>query len=939
MAVPHYHGVFILFYLLSSIGLCSDDYYCWEESERVVLKFANNESKAMTQLPTVRLIQGFYASQFAMQYAAFVYLAEKMGVDVEFYPENNPNALWIKYKDYPGWCEYMNPLNLSNITCSDAAPYPEFYFEDIGNDKYDLLFEIWDIIGVRDGMYIEEDIITNGGMSGVFGEGGWFIPKYMYENNPSWILPNNLKYNESLRQIFIDAYTINSDRNYIERWWDGWASDIDTYLEKGYGVPNYSQPIVWGSSPGYEISSHSNNLVHNLLGGIGINWTFAAFGSEGNLTAFLKDLYANELPFIAAIYSPHEDFAITLPNHTDYMQFERIALPRNPDNNPAHACYVAGQCTFPLSPLLKMGNPKLLAEFDEMDRFLAEFRMSTDDVNLIMGYHSEAASYNLTDHERWINATCKWLKQAEATTNEWHQNITRYDCIFNDIEESGCGFNYYYSSFEDATNERNAISVAYDDSIAGTCSYNTYEPLCDCTNDYFIGSTCRGSCPAVIGPMLNSNDNADSNESFVVAVGNYSFYLCSGHGECDIRTKRCNCQPGFGGDGCEIVFQEFEYQSSFVVLWLALFGFLMCLLIVSGVWVYTNKHYKTIRALSPNLTLLFTFGLILLCIGTVLYIFHPMSDSLCSARIFFHGIGAILTIMAPLCKTYRVAIIFAQSKNLKRIVLPDKKLMVYIIYGVVMETIICVIYTIFHQVNGGVEKIYLAEYERIEYKCNTAETSSYIYAANYLYIFTLIIILCFFSFKNRATHKVFKESRCAFFGSFFSLFVFLVVFIFNLVVIDSNVIVTIQNGAMFISVCVIWVLFYGVRMYAFFMYPEERSTVTITPSNRSTRRDTTQVSVWEPSSRVSSSEYNNEASASKNKSPANKRGSQGMPGYINELYDQRGMQSPVKKKTGVKVVPSAVNKSAVEPAMIHPQNNKIAPAASRQLLDKSDAEA
>ena len=56
---------------------------------------------------------------------------------------------------------------------------------------------------------------------------------------------------------------------------------------------------------------------------------------------------------------------------------------------------------------------------------------------------------------------------------------------------------------------------------------------------------------------------------------------------------------------------------------------------------YNNKHYKTIKALSPKLTILFTVGLILLCVGTILYLFHPLNDVLCNARVYFYGVGGV----------------------------------------------------------------------------------------------------------------------------------------------------------------------------------------------------------------------------------------------------------------------------------------------------------
>lgn len=71
---------FIYIYL-STISNGEND-YCWKQSERSTLKFTNNDSKNMTHLPTIRLYQGYYPSQFAMQYAAYVYIREKMGVDV-----------------------------------------------------------------------------------------------------------------------------------------------------------------------------------------------------------------------------------------------------------------------------------------------------------------------------------------------------------------------------------------------------------------------------------------------------------------------------------------------------------------------------------------------------------------------------------------------------------------------------------------------------------------------------------------------------------------------------------------------------------------------------------------------------------------------------------------------------------------------------------------
>eukprot|EP01084_Bolivina_argentea_P006903 13038_1 len=319
------HSLFSLLWTSLTYFTLSNGYHCWTESERHILKFKNNPNKNITHLPIVRLIQGYYPSQFAMQYAAYVYLKEQMGIDVTFYPGNDPNALFNRYANYSGnWCGYnintTTNTTSNTSTCSPFVPYPQFYFEDIKTNQYDLLFEIWDIM-IRDGKgydYFKREEVKNGGISGVYGEGGWFIPKYVYDNNPEMYIPQQLKYNNTLRQIFIDAYTIHSDRDYINKWWNEWRYKLNEYPFE-YGVPTYSKPIIFGSYENYAISKYSNELVHNLLDN-GINWTFVAFGYESNLTEFVIDLYEKGLPFIANLYSPHFDFSS--------MKFERIALPR-----------------------------------------------------------------------------------------------------------------------------------------------------------------------------------------------------------------------------------------------------------------------------------------------------------------------------------------------------------------------------------------------------------------------------------------------------------------------------------------------------------------------------------------------------------------------------------------------------------------------------------
>eukprot|EP01084_Bolivina_argentea_P263231 445436_1 len=331
----------LLIYINIVLPQTNDNYYCWDESERYTLKF-HNSSKNITFLPTLRMLQGYYSSQFALQYVAYTYLREKMGIDVTFYPSNDPNSLIDRYIGYTHWCR-----ETSSHYCSPYPPFPQFYFEYIANDEYDLLFEIWELeINSGNGIaYFDNGTVDNGGLSGVSGESGWFVPKYIYEQHPEWSIPINMKNNQTIRQMFIDSYTIYSDINWIDKWYKIWNNSMNSYP---FDKPQKHIPIIWGSNIDYATSIYSDKLTKNLLNN-GINWTYVAFGNEEILSEFIKDLYSKGLPFIVNIYSPHIDFA-TIINKSDgeYMHFERIDLPRNGNNNVDDICYEEGRCSFPL---------------------------------------------------------------------------------------------------------------------------------------------------------------------------------------------------------------------------------------------------------------------------------------------------------------------------------------------------------------------------------------------------------------------------------------------------------------------------------------------------------------------------------------------------------------------------------------------------------------
>ena len=101
----------------------SINFNCWDESNQHKLTYQNNKDKLIEGLPTIRLFQGFYGSQWAMQYTAYVYLTEQLGVNVSWYPSDDHYIL----------------LNES----FNRPDYPSFYFHWFIQDKADLLFELW----------------------------------------------------------------------------------------------------------------------------------------------------------------------------------------------------------------------------------------------------------------------------------------------------------------------------------------------------------------------------------------------------------------------------------------------------------------------------------------------------------------------------------------------------------------------------------------------------------------------------------------------------------------------------------------------------------------------------------------------------------------------------------------------------------------------------
>ena len=172
------------------------------------------------------------------------------------------------------------------------------------------------------------------------------------------------------------------------------------------------------------------------------------------------------------------------------------------------------------------------------------------------------------------NASCIWLKDNLDSIDSWYVDIIRYDC------ENGCGFDSYWNGSVEMSG----------DSIGGTCSENTGE--CDCWTE-FLFDDCTESCPGLLGPFWNELSK------------NFTFEYCSGHGSCDIDTKTCNCDLGYGnkkdnsgtGNDCSYKYPKYSYNEELFGIFVFIFVIIIIVLIASLIWLKSNLQYKVKRFL------------------------------------------------------------------------------------------------------------------------------------------------------------------------------------------------------------------------------------------------------------------------------------------------------------------------------------------------------
>merc|ERR1712038_305814 len=153
-------------------------------------------------------------------------------------------------------------------------------------------------------------------------------------------------------------------------------------------------------------------------------------------------------------------------------------------------------------------------------------------------------------------------------------------------------------------------------------------------------------------------------------------------------------------------------------------------------------------------------------------------------------------------------------------------LMAMLIKCAIFELLVCIGYTVLHEVMGGSSVYYNDEELRTEAQCNQDKITTYVSLGSYAYFFCMLCALTYYSYGTRRALSVFQESTCAYFSSFLSLFC--------TVTDDPTFRTAIQGFAILIVVTAVLCLFYGTRIYHFYASPENRDVTDMNASSHST---------------------------------------------------------------------------------------------------------
>merc|ERR1719192_1870439 len=80
--------------------------------------------------------------------------------------------------------------------------------------------------------------------------------------------------------------------------------------------------------------------------------------------------------------------------------------------------------------------------------------------------------------------------------------------------------------------------------------------VCAVIREYLCRLIAKNRALGFLGPLSNGTSDG----------GEYYFDYCSGHGECDIETRQCSCEEGYGDAGCGTEYMFYDFVPLTVVV-------------------------------------------------------------------------------------------------------------------------------------------------------------------------------------------------------------------------------------------------------------------------------------------------------------------------------------------------------------------------------------
>jgi len=166
-----------------------------------------------------------------------------------------------------------------------------------------------------------------------------------------------------------------------------------------------TRPFIFGSMPEWQMSKDLWDRMHML--NLSATWDLWFVESEQVLTSLIEEMVADNMNFIAHLYSPTNDLGA--------FDWEKLNFPFPQETT----CYEDKTCEEKLDVLFKTVNVKAAFDFPEVTNFLSRVRLNNINVNSII------AASNEYENSTVFDSVCTWLQGTEAIWSDWIVDIQR----------------------------------------------------------------------------------------------------------------------------------------------------------------------------------------------------------------------------------------------------------------------------------------------------------------------------------------------------------------------------------------------------------------------------------------------------------------------------------------------------------------------------------